>query len=253
MRPRELWFSLGGACLAVGTILSALAVGYFVKEQRYSLGLSPLMIWSYASFALAFLFFVFAIAGWGPWLRWQGFPDITVLVQGIQQSVATRQIEGFPPTPTFLIIQKVFFINGDHDRNVCIRAAYLRGSTKPGSERGYWQLFSEPRDPVEYRNPVQPMELPINLGPRAGAGGYLVFELSDYLRTELAPQAEFTVEIHEALSGKMAVFPAMVVSGTFRRRHGLVPTTFAERITGPPVRPIRTRGLASWERVTKPG
>ena len=128
VRPREVWFSLGGACLAVGTILSALAVGYFVKEQRYSLGLSPLMIWSYVSFALAFLFFVFAIAGWGPWLRWQGFPDITVLVQGSGQSVATRQIKGFPPIPTSLIMVKVFFINGDHDRNVCALGRHTCGA-----------------------------------------------------------------------------------------------------------------------------
>ena len=97
------------------------------------------------------------------------------------------------------------------------------------------------------------MELPINLGPRAGAGGYLIFELADYLKTELAQQAEFVVEIHEALSGKMAVFPAMVVGGIFRRRHGLIPTTIAERVMGPPVTPVRVRGLASWERVNKPG
>ena len=241
VRPRELWFSLGGASLAVGTLLSALAIGYYAKEQRYSLSSSPHMIGAYISFALAVMFFAFAITGWAPWLRWQRFPDITVLVQGNGQHVATRQTEGFPPVQTFLIIVKVFFINGDHDRNVCIRAAYLRGKTKPGSGWGYWQIFTEPTEPVQYRNPVQAMELPINLGPRAGAGGYLIFELPDYLRAELAPapQAEFVVEIHEALSGKMAVFPAMVVGGTFRRRKGLIPTTSAERVYGP-------RPAAAW-------
>lgn len=235
MRPRELWFSLGGASLAVGTILSALAVGYYAKEQHYSLSSSPHMIGAYVSFALAVMFFAFAATGWAPWLRWQRFPDITVLVQGAGQSVATRQIEGFPPVLTLLIIVKVFFINGDHDRNVCIRAAYLRGKTQPGSGWGYWQIFAEPTEPVQYRNPVQAMELPINLGPRAGAGGYLIFELPDYLRAELAPapEAEFVVEIHEALSGKMAAFPAMVIGGIFRRRHGLIPTTYEERVTGP--------------------
>lgn len=254
VRPRELWFSLGGAFLAVGTILSALAVGYFAKEQHYSLSLSPQMIGAYASFTLAFLFFALAIAGWGPWLRWQRFPDITVLVKGGRTTVATRLMDRLPPERTLLVIVNVFFINGDADRNVCIRAAYLRVRTKPGSGWGYWQIFTEPTGPVEYWNPVRAMELPINLGPRAGAGGYLIFELPDYLAAELAPppQAESVVEIHEALSGKVAVFPAMVVGGTFRRRRGLVPTTIAERVTGPPIQPIRTHGLSPWERVTKP-
>jgi len=253
VRPRELWFSLGGAFLAIGTILSALAVGYFVKEQHYSLSLSPQMIGSYISFALAFLFFASAIAGWGPWLRWQRFPDITILVKGGTSTVATRQMHrSLQRMDTSLFIVNVYFINGDADRNVCIRAVYLRGRTKPGSGWGYWQIFTEPTEPVEYWNPVQAMELPINLGPRAGAGGYLIFELPDYLKADLAPppQAEWVVEIHEALSGKVALFPANVVGGTFRRRHGLVPTTIAERVTGPPVLPIRTRGLAPWERVT---
>jgi hypothetical protein len=235
VRPRELWYSLGGASLAVGTILSALAIGYYSKEQRYSLSSSPPMIEAYICFALTVMLFTFAIAGWAPWLRWQRFPDITVLVQGGGQSVATRQIEDLPPIETFLIIVKVFFINGDHDRNVCIRAAYLRGKTQPDSEWGYWQIFAAPTEPVQYRNPVQVMELPINLGPRAGAGGHLIFELPDFLRAGLAPapRAEFVVEIHEALTGKIAVFPALVVGGTFKRRQGLIPTTIAERVHGP--------------------
>jgi hypothetical protein len=109
---------------------------------------------------------------------------------------------------------------------------------------GYWQIFTEPTEPVQYSNPVQAMELPINLGPRAGAGGYLIFELPDYLRAGLAssPHDEFVVEIHEALSGKMATFPAMAVGGTFRRRRGLIPTTFAERVYGP-------KPPAAWYRV----
>jgi hypothetical protein len=198
--------------------------------------------------------FVLAIAGWGPWLRWQRFPDITVIVSSVGTTVATKQRSGLA-TPTSLTILKVFFINGDPDRNVCIRAAYLRGKTRPGSPWGYWQIFAGPTDPVEYHNPVQALELPVNLGPRAGAGGYLIFELPDYLKGELAqgPQGvgDWVAEIHEALSGKMAAFPAMAVGGIYRRRRGLTPTTFAERVTGPPPPPPpRVRGLAPWERTT---
>ena len=253
MRPRELWFSLGGAALVVGTVFSALAVGYFAKEQHYSLSSSPQMIGAYIAFALAVVCFGSAIAGWGPWLRWQGFPDITVIVSGVGAVVADKVLPGPVAQKTSLTILKVYFINGNADRNVCIRTVYLRGKTKPGSPWGYWQVFTEPSDPMEYHNPVKALELPLNLPPRAGAGGYLIFDIPAYLSEGLASpeEADWVVEIHEALSGKMAIFPALAVGGVYRRRRGLVPTTIKERVTGPPLPPIRTRG-APWERQGSP-
>jgi hypothetical protein len=173
------------------------------------------------------------------------FPDITVLVSEGGHPVAAQLPNGSWPTPTRLMIFKVHFINGDANRNVCIREAYLRAKTNPGSPWGYWQIFGAPTRPVEYDNPVQALEFPLNLAPRAGAGGYLVFELPDSLSSDLAPSpGEFSVEITEALSGKRAAFPAPVVGAVFRTQRGLVPTTSAERVTGPPV--VYWRG-SPWE------
>jgi hypothetical protein len=233
VRPRELWLWLGAACLTAGTVLIALAVGYYLKEQQYSLSHGPQIIWAYILFALAFLFFILAILGYGPWLRLQSFPNIKVVVPEVGNSVGARMIPGVLPMPSRLIYLKVFIINSEADRNVCISQAVLRGRTKAGSPEGYWALFTQPRSVA---GPVQAMDLPLNLGPRADAGGYLVFELEDYGTTNLATPGDFRVEIHEALSDKKATFPAREIGGVYRKRHGLQATTTAERVTGPLVR-----------------
>jgi hypothetical protein len=229
-----------------GTVLSALAVGYYAKEQHYSLSTSPHMVAAYIAFTLALSCFTLAIVGWGPWLGWQRFPHITVLVSEERYSVAALEMPGsLPPTRTTLMILKVTFVNGDADRNVIIRAAYLRVKTKPDSPWGYWQIFTEPKRAANYDNPVQALEFPVNLGPRASVGGYLVFEIPNHFRDQLAPPPGYKsyVEIIEALSGRRAVFPAGPL-GFFETRRWLVPTTLAERVTGPPV--VYSRG-SPWE------
>lgn len=245
VRPREIWFALGAACLAVGTVLSAFAVGYYLKEQHYSLSSSPHMIGAYTAFGAALMFFAFAVTGWrGPWRRLLGFPRITVIVRQQGFVAASRVVREQWKIPTTLLILKVYFINTDPERNVCIRDAYLRRKTKPGSLWGYWQISSAPHDELEYRNPVQAMDLPVNLAPHAGSGGYLIFELPTYQDGELAPGGPSCVEIIDALSEEWAVFP--VGLGTFTLGHGLVRTTIAERITGPPGPPVLTLG-SPWE------
>jgi hypothetical protein len=250
VRPRELWFALGTAFLATGAVLSALAVGYYAKEQHYSLSSSPHMIGAYIAFTLAAVFFALAVAGWGPWLRWQRFPNVAVLTRAVRHDAAVSLGPGSMRIPTKLLSLHVFFINRYADRNVCVRAAYLRAKTRPGSPWGYWQVFSAPSQPLEYHNPVQPLELPLNLAPRTGAGGYLVFELPPYLAAELQPGGEFAVEVIEALSGKMAQFPA-TLGGEWTLGRGLVPTTQAERVTGPPPPAVYTRG-SPWETFPPP-
>ena len=71
----------------------------------------------------------------------------------------------------------------------------------------------------------------MNLAPDASDGGELVFELQDYKMADVAQQFEARVEIHDTISEQMACFPA--VMGVYRRRHGLRPTTYAERVNGP--------------------
>jgi hypothetical protein len=231
MRPRELWFWLGAAFLTIGAVLTAIAIAYYTKETHYSLSTGPQMVEAYASFILAFLCFLAAIAGWRPWLRWQRFPNLAIRVDGMGNETATKQTTGFPPRPTRLLTLKVHITNAEVDRNVSIRAAYLLARAKPGSDWGHEHLFAAPFEPVSRTHSGHALEFPVSLAPDASDGGELVFELQDYIMADVAEPFDARIEIHDAISGKMACFPA--VMGLYRRRHGLRPTTYAERVNGP--------------------
>jgi hypothetical protein len=230
MRPREVWFWLGAGFLTLGAVLAAVAIAYFTKETHYSLSTGPQMVMAYAAFTLAFLCFFAGIAGWRPWLRWQRFPNIVVRVDGIGNEVASKQMPGFPSMPTSIMTLKVHITNAEADRNVSIRAAYLLAKSRSGFAL-HEQLFSAPSDPVSYTPLDRAFEFPVNLAPQASQGGELVFELQSYRMVYAAQPFEARVEIHDSISGKMACFPANL--GTFRRHHGLRPTTYAERVTWP--------------------
>jgi len=229
MRPRELWFWLGGAFITVGAVLVAVAIAYYTKEANYSLSAGPQMIDAYIAFICAFLCFLAAIAGWRPWLRWQRFPNISVRVDGVGYETGTKQVPLFPPQPIRLRTLKVHITNAESDRNVSIRAAYLLVRRKPGSG-GHEQIFTSPSWSVEYPRPLQIPEFPIKLEPQASAGGDLVFEIDDYKSSDLDESLGIRVEIHDAISGKMASFPAIL--GRYKRGHGLRSTTYAERVNG---------------------
>lgn len=231
MRPREVWFWLGAGFLTVGAVLTAVAIAYFTKETHYSLSTGPQMIAAYISFVLAFLCFLAAIAGWRPWLRWQRFPNLMIRVDGFGNETGSKQIPGFPPRPTGLLMLKVHITNAEVDRNVSIRAAYLLAKAKPGSDWGHEHLFSAPFDPVSRTSPGPALEFPVNLAPGASDGGEMVFELSDYKMPDVGQPFDARVEIHDAIIGKIACFPATM--GIYRRRHGLRPTSYAERVYGP--------------------
>lgn len=229
MRPRELWFWLGAAFLTVGGVLTAIAVAYYTKETHYSLSSGPQMVVAYASFILAFLCFLAAIAGWRPWLRWQRFPNLTVRVDGFGTEKVTKQMPGFPQLPTTLLTLIVHITNAEVDRKASIRAAYLLAKTKPNSVL-HEHLFTKPRDEIAYTRPVNALKFPMNLEPQDSVGGEMIFELTEYLMDEVAEPFDARVEIHDAISGKMACFPA--VMGIYTRRRGLRPTTYAERVEG---------------------
>jgi hypothetical protein len=246
MRPREVWFWLGAGFLTVGAVLAAVAIAYFTKETHYSLGTGPQMVMAYAAFALAFLCFFAGIAGWRPWLRWQRFPNITVRVDSFGYQTGSQQIHGFPPRPVRLAAMNVHITNAEVDRRVSIRAAYLMLKAKPGTPV-YEQLFTKPFWPVERDRRADVLKLPLNLSPQESGGGELVFELVDYLEIDPAG-GPGRIEIHDAISGKMASFPAAVVGGIYRRRHGLRATTYEERVTGPRAAQPRYRAIGSSDR-----
>jgi hypothetical protein len=229
MRPRELWFWLGGMFITAGSVLTALAVGYYTKEANYSLAAGPHMIASYIAFLLAFLCFLAAITGWRPWLRWQRFPNIIVRVDGVGHETATKQRPRFPPESTRLYILKVHITNTEPDRNVSLRAAYLLIRQKPDSW-AHEELFSSPSEEVSHTHQSQVLEFPVRLEPQVSDGGYLVFEIEDYRAGDLDASLGARVEIHDAISGKMASFPANM--GLYKRGHGLRPTSYAERVNG---------------------
>ena len=123
----------------------------------------------------------------------------------------------------------IHITNNEADRNVSIRRAYLLMKTKPGSPI-HEHLFTTPFWRVERDRPTDVLKFPLNLAPQASDGGELVYELPDYL--EIDPQAlPGRIEIHDAISGKMASFPAAI--SVYSRRHGLRSTTYAERVNGP--------------------
>ena len=138
----------------------------------------------------------------------------------------------------------VHITNAEADRGVGIRAAYLLIRAKPGTPF-YEQLFTKPSWPVERHRPAGALKIPLNLAPQESDGGELVFELTDF--QEIDPAAgPGRVEIHDSISGKMACFPAAI--GVYRRRQGLRPTTYEERVTGPKVAEPRYRVIGSSDR-----
>jgi hypothetical protein len=257
MRPREVWFWLGAGFLTVGAVLAAVAIAYFTKETHYSLSTGPQMAMAYIAFAIAFLCFFAAIAGWRPWVRWQRFPNIRVRIDRLGNETGSKQTPGFPSMPIRLMTVYVHITNAEVDRRVSIRAAYLLLKAKPGSPF-YEQLFTRPLWQVERERPADILKLPLNLAPQESDGGELVFELSDYQEVDPAG-GPGRIEIHDSISGKMACFP-VAVGGAFRRRHGLRATSYEERVTepkapepwygvmGPPDRPsdcLRPYGIAN--------
>jgi hypothetical protein len=230
MRPREVWFYFGGGFLTAGAVLTAIAIAYFTKEPTYSLSTGPQMVAAYVTFGLAAGCFFAAVVGWRPWLRWQRFPNITIRVDKIGDQIESVLIPGFPPRPTRFHILGIHITNAEADRNVSIRAAYLQARTKPGSTQ-YEHTFTEPHDKVVYSNPIQALDFPINLAPGEASSGDLVYQMSDYLLPNLAAPMDARIEIHDALSGKMASFPAAM--DVYRRGRGLRSATYAERVNGP--------------------
>ena len=231
MRPRELWFWLGAAFITLGGVLTAIAVAYYTKETNYSLSTGPQMVEAYAAFVLAFMCFLAAIIGWRPWLRWQRFPSLIIRVDGVGNEQGIKQVPNFPDQPVRLLTYKVHVTNAEVDRSVSIRAAYLAAKARP--ESGWYELlFTAPFEQISYPRPMNTLEFPLNLAAQESGGGNLIFELH-FQAKELAEPFDARIEIHDAISGKMACFPAAM--GVFSRGHGLRHTTLAERVTGPQI------------------
>jgi hypothetical protein len=227
MRPREVWFWLGAAFITVGAVLTTLATAYYIKEPSYSLGTGPQMLMAYGFFVGAFLCFLAAIAGWRPWLKWQRFPNLVVRVDSDGFMTAERQLPGFPVMPIKLRAYRIHITNSETDRSASIRAAYLLVKPQPNFPVAI--LLTAPRWQVTYPEPLNFLRVPVNLDPQASEGGDLIFEL-DFQMEHAAEPFEARFEIHDSISRKMASFPAVI--GEYRRRHGLRPTTYAERIPG---------------------
>jgi hypothetical protein len=226
MRPRELWFWLGAAFITAGSVLTAVAVAYYTKETNYSLSTGPQMASAYASFVLAFMCFLAAIVGWRPWLRWQRFPNLIIRVEGAGNEEGKIRPLNFPEASVRLLTYKVHITNAEVDRNVSITVPYLAARAKPESS-WYEHLFTAPFWTVSYAHPMNVLEFPLNLTAQQSGGGMLIFEIN-FQAENLANPFDGRIEIHDAISGKMACFPAGL--GTYRRRQGLRPTTSAERV-----------------------
>jgi hypothetical protein len=231
VRVRDMWLWLGGAFITGGSVLTALAIAYYTKEQHYALSTGPQMTAAYFAFAFAFLCFLAAITAWRPWQRWQRFPNLTIRIDAYGTVAATQERVGIK-TPVSLVILKLHITNNEVDRRASIRAVYLLGRCKPGSTWGYWHVFTAPTSPASYENPRTPVELPMNLEPQASDGGWLIFELTSFLMDDVDWSEGSGLELHDAVTGKMATCPA-AVGGSYRRRHGLRVATLAERVTGP--------------------
>jgi hypothetical protein len=231
VRVRDMWLWLGAAFITGGGVLTALAIAYYTKQQHYPLSTGPQMIAAYTAFACAFLCFLAAITAWRPWQRWQRFPNLTVRIDGWSSVIATKERAGIS-VPANLVVLKIHITNGEVDRYASIRAIYLLGKTKPGSPWGHWHVFTAPMSPFTYKNPPKPLELPLNLEPQASGGGWVTYELTNYLMPDVVWPEGARIELHDAVTGKMATCPA-VVGGSYRRRSELRPATLAERVTGP--------------------
>jgi hypothetical protein len=235
VRSRELWLWLGGAFLTLGTVLSGIALAYFTKESHFSLYTSWQMQCAGASFVAAFLCFLGAIMGWRIRLRRQQFPKIRVDVDGVGTVETTYEPMPGLVIPVRLMHFPAHFVSEETERSMSIKVARLFAKVKPEGTNPLWEhVFVAPRWSISPSLNIQPLRFPLNLEPQASQGGELVFEMSSYLLVNLADPFDARIEIEDANTGKRASFPATL--GTFRKGHGLRPSTRAESVTGPPGR-----------------
>jgi len=232
VRPREFWYWLGAAFLTGGGVMTALAIGYYTVNPHSSLGASSQMAGAYAAFGCAFGCFLAAITGWRPWYRFLRFPNLVVRVQssGFTMAVTERLPSDFPPYKVRLEVARVHITNAEADRRASIRDAYLVAKTKPESGL-LFGVFSAPCHPFKPADSMKltPLEFSIELDAQATKTGDLVFELSEFDWDSLMQPLQARVELHDAITGKMATFPWNTIS-TFSRGHGLRSTILAERL-----------------------
>jgi hypothetical protein len=140
-------FWLGAAFLTIAGVLTAIAIAYFTKEARYSLGTGPQMIEAYISFVG-----IPVLLGGHCWLASMAavaaLPKHHDPVDGIGNEPGTKQMLNFPPEPIRLMTLQVHITNGEVDRNVSSTALQrstrgllpIRHGTRHGrrSQRVWW-------------------------------------------------------------------------------------------------------------------
>jgi hypothetical protein len=193
------------------------------------------MIGAYCVLALAFACFLAAILGWRPWQRWLRFPRLEIRVMGSGFLMATKQLgpADLPPQQVRLEYTRVHITNQEPDRRASIRNAYLIAPSEDA--RVPFCLFSPPDSPIRPvmsgSQTLRPLEFAIDLGPQETKSGDLIFEISEpdtqFLVNSEHPSTGGRIELHDAVTGKMACFPVNTLA-TFSRGHGLRPTTLAE-------------------------
>src|SRR5579875_122855 len=215
MRSRELWLWLGGALLALGTVLAATALAYFTKEKHYSLIASPLMITAAASFILAFFgCFLGAIFNWPFPSRRLAFPNISIAVISLMSETVT--FKRLPNMPQLIWAWEVHITNREQERAVSIKTARLRLRRRDGNTGSETISTGEARVPDFDSAMIHRLRFPVSVLPQDTKGGHFVFYSLDRM---LADLTQSWIEIEDTHTGMWARFPA--THGNYSKRHGL--------------------------------
>ena len=252
MRIRDTWFWLGGACLTLGAVLTAIAIAYYTKQAHYPLSTGPQMTFAYIAFLCAFLCFFAAIAGWRPLRKLQRFPDITVRIQGwLVVKGLNEPAPGFT-TPCDLVSLKFHFTNNEIDRRVSITALQLQGRIRPGSdtELPWWPLLPIASGTTYQPNPPSQVTLPLNLEPLSGGGGWVTYELTSFTMQLMEWPGGVILKLVDSVTNKVACCGPLAVGGAYSRRQGLWRATAKEAINGPV--DSGTVDLVSWHGILGP-
>jgi hypothetical protein len=200
---RELWLWLGGLFLALVPFLAAIAIAYFLKDQRYSLFGNFWMLAACVSFLVAFGCFFGVIAGWRfpPWAR-PGFPDIRVQIHGTGLIHTEREAGTGIDVPARLLSFHARFVNSETQQHASL-TVLLYVKLVPGSWGRAGEAACPPPDwALSPSLSLSPIGMPFALAPGEAIAGHLVYEIPGYYLDKIADPTDARLEILDHATGK---------------------------------------------------
>lgn len=228
---RGLWLWLGGLFLSLFAFLAAIAIASFAKEAHYSLFGNPWMPTALVAFVIAFaaLFAAVQARPFPPWAS-SVFPDIKIEISGSGSIDTEREGSTGLDVPAHLRSFNARFTSLETGRPATLDVTlYVR--LIPGS----WGRAGEAVcPPPAWQLPpslgLNPLVMPVILGPGTSVTGQLVYEIPRYYLDKIAEPLDARLEIADQASGKRMSIKAEL--GQFDRSR-MTPASGRAEILGP--------------------